>query len=147
MQHGGSWGSSGATCTSRGRYRGVGPSLGNTYKQVKVDVDMVDEPSFKVPNKSKKRSNKQGNKEARIEGKVGERESDRDRMSDSDTRCGSQDECFLVVYSVKDIKEFLKTTKYQKNIVVEEFLPDRRQFINNDKQFRRERAFCGSLPT
>ncbi|KAK3570656.1 hypothetical protein QTP86_024770 [Hemibagrus guttatus] len=70
------------------------------------DVDMADEPVFKVPNKRKK-----------------------------------QEEQINVVYSAEDIKEFLRNTKWQKNVVLEEFFPDRKQFIHDVKFFRREGAF------
>ncbi|KAK3532120.1 hypothetical protein QTP86_008572 [Hemibagrus guttatus] len=60
------------------------------------DVDMADEPVFKVPNKRKKQ---------------------------------------------EDIKEFLRNTKWQKNVALEEFFPDRKQFIHDVKFFRREGAF------
>ncbi|KAK3533725.1 hypothetical protein QTP70_024307 [Hemibagrus guttatus] len=58
------------------------------------DVDMADEPVFKVPNKRKK-----------------------------------QEEQINVVHSAEDIKEFLRNTKWQKNVALEEFFPDRKQFI------------------
>ncbi|KAK3525572.1 hypothetical protein QTP70_000458 [Hemibagrus guttatus] len=70
------------------------------------DMDMADEPVFKVPNKRKK-----------------------------------QEEQINVVYSAEDIKEFLRNTKWQKNVALEEFFPDRKQFIHNVKFFRREGAF------
>ncbi|KAK3530199.1 hypothetical protein QTP86_018057, partial [Hemibagrus guttatus] len=70
------------------------------------DVDMADEPVFKVPNKRKK-----------------------------------QEEQINVVYSAEDIKEFLRNTKWQKNVALEEFFPDRKQFIHDVKFFRREGAF------
>ncbi|KAK3516285.1 hypothetical protein QTP70_008646 [Hemibagrus guttatus] len=46
-----------------------------------------------------------------------------------------------VVYSAEDIKEFLRNTKWQKNVALEEFFPDRKQFIHDVKFFRREGAF------
>ncbi|KAK3570794.1 hypothetical protein QTP86_026348 [Hemibagrus guttatus] len=50
------------------------------------DVDMVDEPVFKVPNKRKKQGKGRGNKQAKKETKVEEGESDSDdRISDSYT--------------------------------------------------------------
>ncbi|KAK3527922.1 hypothetical protein QTP86_011750 [Hemibagrus guttatus] len=38
-------------------------------------------------------------------------------------------------------KEFLRNTKWQKNVALEEFFPDRKHFIHDVKFFRREGAF------
>ncbi|KAK3558043.1 hypothetical protein QTP86_006421 [Hemibagrus guttatus] len=106
------------------------------------DVDMADEPVFKVPNKRKKQGKGQGKKQARKDTKVEERESDSDDcISDSVLTFDSQEEQINVVYSAEDIKEFLRNTKGQKNVVLEEFFPDRKQFIHDVKFFRREGAF------
>ncbi|KAK3537056.1 hypothetical protein QTP70_000279 [Hemibagrus guttatus] len=106
------------------------------------DVDMVDEPVFKVPNKRKKQGKGQGKKQAKKEMKVEEGESDSDdRISDSILTFDSQEEQINVVYSAEDIKEFLRNTKWQKNAALEEFFPDRKQFIHDVKFFRREAAF------
>ncbi|KAK3516433.1 hypothetical protein QTP70_012487, partial [Hemibagrus guttatus] len=106
------------------------------------DVDMVDEPVLKVPNKRKKQGKGQGKKQARKETKVEERESDSDDcVSDSGLTFDSQEEQINVVYSAEDIKEFLRNTKWQKNVALEEFFPDRKQFIHDVKFFRREGAF------
>ncbi|KAK3542537.1 hypothetical protein QTP86_028678, partial [Hemibagrus guttatus] len=106
------------------------------------DVDMVDEPIFKVPNKRKKQGKGQGKKQAKKETKVEERESDSDDcISDSVLTFDSQEEQVNVVYSAEDIKEFLRNTKWQKNVALEEFFPDRKQFIHDVKFFRREGAF------
>ncbi|KAK3527834.1 hypothetical protein QTP86_006899 [Hemibagrus guttatus] len=106
------------------------------------DVDMVDEPVFKVPNKRKKQGKGQGKKQARKDTKVEERESDSDDcISDSVLTFDSQEEQVNVVYSAEDIKEFLRNTKWQKNVALEEFFPDRKQFIHDVKFFRREGAF------
>ncbi|KAK3524871.1 hypothetical protein QTP86_010601 [Hemibagrus guttatus] len=95
------------------------------------DVDMVDEPVFKVPNKRKKQGKGQGKKQAKKETKVEEGESDSDdRISDSVLTFDSQEEQINVVYSAEDIKEFLRNTKWQKNVALEEFFPDRKQFIH-----------------
>ncbi|KAK3508573.1 hypothetical protein QTP70_032908, partial [Hemibagrus guttatus] len=57
------------------------------------DVDMVDEPVFKVPNKRKKQGKGQGKKQAKKETKVEERESDSDDCtSDSILTFDSQEE-------------------------------------------------------
>ncbi|KAK3534478.1 hypothetical protein QTP86_015179, partial [Hemibagrus guttatus] len=106
------------------------------------DVDMVDEPVFKVPNKRKKQGKGQGKKQAKKETKVEEGESDSDDcMSDSVLTFHSQEEQINVVYSAEDIKEFLRNTKWQKDVALEEFFPDRKQFIHDVKFFRREGAF------
>ncbi|KAK3549037.1 hypothetical protein QTP70_028519 [Hemibagrus guttatus] len=106
------------------------------------DVDMVDEPVFKVPNKRKQQGKGQGKKQAKKETKVEERESDSDdRISDSVLTFDSQEEQINVVYSAEDIKEFLRNTKWQKNVALEEFFPDRKQFTHDVKFFRREGAF------
>ncbi|KAK3507770.1 hypothetical protein QTP70_000273 [Hemibagrus guttatus] len=106
------------------------------------DVDMVDEPVFKVPNKRKKQGKGQGKKQVKKETKVEEGESDSDdRISDSVLTFDSQEEQINVVYSAEDIKEFLRNTKWQKNVALEEFFPDRKQFIHDVKFFRREGAF------
>ncbi|KAK3549035.1 hypothetical protein QTP70_028514 [Hemibagrus guttatus] len=106
------------------------------------DVDMVDEPVFKVPNKRKKQGKGRGNKQAKKETKVEEGESDSDdRISDSVLTFDSQEEQINVVYSAEDIKEFLRNTKWQKNVALEEFFPDRKHFIHDVKFFRREGAF------
>ncbi|KAK3567002.1 hypothetical protein QTP86_008722 [Hemibagrus guttatus] len=96
------------------------------------DVDMVDEPVLKVPKKRKKQGKGQGKKQARKETKVEERESDSDDcISDSVLTFDSQEEQINVVYSAEDIKEFLRNTKWQKNVALEEFFPDRKQFIHD----------------
>ncbi|KAK3526501.1 hypothetical protein QTP70_030657, partial [Hemibagrus guttatus] len=106
------------------------------------DVDMVDEPVFKVPNKRKKQGKGQGKKQAKKETKVEEGESDSDDcVSDSVLTFDSQEEQINVVYSAEDIKEFLRNTKWQKNVALEEFFPDRKQFTHDVKFFRREGAF------
>ncbi|KAK3510779.1 hypothetical protein QTP70_022486 [Hemibagrus guttatus] len=106
------------------------------------DVDMVDEPIFKVPNKRKKQGKGQGKKQTKKETKVEERESDSDDcISDSVLTFDSQEEQINVVYSTEDIKEFLRNTKWQKNVALEEFFPDLKQFIHDVKFFRREGAF------
>ncbi|KAK3530622.1 hypothetical protein QTP86_029314 [Hemibagrus guttatus] len=107
------------------------------------DVDMVDEPVFIVPNKRKKQGKGKGEKkQAKKETKVEEGESDSDDcISDSVLTFDSQEELINVVYSAEDIKEFLRNTKWQKNVALEEFFPDRKQFIHDDKFFRREGAF------
>ncbi|KAK3533270.1 hypothetical protein QTP70_014323 [Hemibagrus guttatus] len=106
------------------------------------DVDMADEPVFKVPNKRKKQGKGQGKKQARKDTEVEERESDSDDcISDSVLTFDSQEEQINVVYSAEDIKEFLRNTKWQKNVALEEFFPDRKQFIHDVKFFRREGAF------
>ncbi|KAK3544420.1 hypothetical protein QTP86_011158 [Hemibagrus guttatus] len=106
------------------------------------DVDMVDEPVFNVPNKRKKQGKGRGKKQARKDTKVEEGESDSDdRISDSVLTFDSQEEQINVVYSAEDIKEFLRNTKWQKNVALEEFFPDRKHFIHDVKFFRREGAF------
>ncbi|KAK3527932.1 hypothetical protein QTP86_012209 [Hemibagrus guttatus] len=106
------------------------------------DVDMADEPVFKVPNKRKKQGKGQGKKQARKDTKVEERESDSDDcISDSVLTFDSQEEQINVVHSAEDIKEFLRNTKWQKNVALEEFFPDRKQFTHDVKFFRREGAF------
>ncbi|KAK3569560.1 hypothetical protein QTP86_000979, partial [Hemibagrus guttatus] len=106
------------------------------------DVDMVDEPVFKVPNKRKKQGKGQGKKQAKKETKVEEQESDSDDcISDSVLTFNSQEEQINVVHSAEDIKEFLRNTQWQKNVALEEFFPDRKQFIHDVKFFRREGAF------
>ncbi|KAK3533832.1 hypothetical protein QTP70_032693 [Hemibagrus guttatus] len=106
------------------------------------DVDMADEPVFKVPNKRKKQGKGQGKKQARKDTKVEERESDSDDcISDSVLSFDSQEEQINVVHSAEDIKEFLRNTKWQKNVALEEFFPDRKHFIHDVKFFRREGAF------
>ncbi|KAK3510682.1 hypothetical protein QTP70_013507 [Hemibagrus guttatus] len=106
------------------------------------DVDMADEPVFKVPKKRKKQGKVQGKKQARKDTKVEEQESDSDDcISDSVLTFDSQEEQINVVYSAEDIKEFLRNTKWQKNVALEEFFPDRKQFIHDVKFFRREGAF------
>ncbi|KAK3541512.1 hypothetical protein QTP86_028172, partial [Hemibagrus guttatus] len=106
------------------------------------DVDMVDEPVFKVPNKRKKQGKGQGKNQAKKETKVEEGESDSDdRISDSVLTFDSQEEQINVVYSAEDIKEFLRNTKWQKNVALEEFFLDRKHFIHDVKFFRREGAF------
>ncbi|KAK3542572.1 hypothetical protein QTP86_030400, partial [Hemibagrus guttatus] len=106
------------------------------------DVDMADEPVFKVPNKRKKQGKGQGKKQARKDTKVEERESDSDDcISDSVLSFDTQEEQINVVYSAEDIKEFLRNTKWQKNVALEEFFPDRKQFVHDVKFFRREGAF------
>ncbi|KAK3539536.1 hypothetical protein QTP70_010072 [Hemibagrus guttatus] len=83
------------------------------------DVDMADEPVFKVPNKRKKKGKGQGKKQARKDTKVEERESDSDDcISDSVLSFDSQEEQINVVYSAEDIKEFLRNTKWQKNFTL-----------------------------
>ncbi|KAK3541664.1 hypothetical protein QTP86_034735, partial [Hemibagrus guttatus] len=102
------------------------------------DVDMVDEPVFKVPNKRKKQGKGRGKKQVTKETKLEERGSDSDdRISDSQ----QIKEQINVVYSAEDIKEFLRNTKWQKNVALEEFFPDRKHFIHDVKFFRREGAF------
>ncbi|KAK3545804.1 hypothetical protein QTP70_013774 [Hemibagrus guttatus] len=106
------------------------------------DVDMADEPVFKVPNKRKKQGKGRGKKQARKETKVEEGESDSDdRISDSVLTFDSQEEQINVVHSAEDIKEFLRNTKWQKNVALEEFFPDHKHFIHDVKFFRREAAF------
>ncbi|KAK3551835.1 hypothetical protein QTP70_029411, partial [Hemibagrus guttatus] len=93
------------------------------------------------PNKRKKQGKGQGKKQAKKETKVEEGESDSDDcISDSVLTFDSQEEQINVVYSAEDIKEFIRNTKWQKNVALEEFFPDRKQFIH-DKFFRREGAF------
>ncbi|KAK3555034.1 hypothetical protein QTP86_005696 [Hemibagrus guttatus] len=102
----------------------------------------ADEPVFKVPNKRKKQGKGQGKKQAKKDTKVEERESDSDDcISDSVLTFDSQEEQINVVYSAEDIKEFLRNAKWQKNVALEEFFPDRKQFIHDVKFFRREGAF------
>ncbi|KAK3510268.1 hypothetical protein QTP70_032587 [Hemibagrus guttatus] len=106
------------------------------------DVDMADEPVFKVPNKRKKQGKGQGKKQARKETKVEEGDSGSDdRISDSGLTFDSQEEQIHVVYSAEDIKEFLRNTKWQKNVALEEFFPDRKQFIHDVKFFKKEGTF------
>ncbi|KAK3527731.1 hypothetical protein QTP86_002196, partial [Hemibagrus guttatus] len=106
------------------------------------DVDMADEPVFKVPNKRKKQGKGQGKKQARKETKVEEGDSGSDDcISDSVLTFDSQEEQIHVVYSAEDIKEFLRNTKWQKNVALEEFFPDRKQFIHDVKFFRKEGTF------
>ncbi|XP_058236189.1 uncharacterized protein LOC131346653 [Hemibagrus wyckioides] len=96
----------------------------------------------KVLNKRKKQGKGRGKKQAKKDTKMGERESDSDDcMSDSVLMFDSQEEQVNVVYSADDIKEFLRNTKWQKNVALEEFFPDRKQFIHDVKFFRREGAF------
>lgn len=42
----------------------------------------------------------------------------------------SQQEHVNIIYHAEDIKEFLRTTKWQKYVVIEEFFPDNKQFIH-----------------
>ncbi|KAK3509008.1 hypothetical protein QTP70_018515, partial [Hemibagrus guttatus] len=106
------------------------------------DVEMEDEPTFKVPTKKKKKGKGHGKKQAKTETKTDDRESDsEDCLSDSVFNFASQEEQLSVVYPAENIKEFLRTTKWQKNVVIEEFFPDRKQFIPDVKHFRREGAF------
>ncbi|KAK3571382.1 hypothetical protein QTP86_010419 [Hemibagrus guttatus] len=93
------------------------------------------------PNKRKKQGKGQGKKQAKKETKVEEGELDSDDcISDSVLTFDSQEEQINVVYSAEDIKEFIRNTKWQKNVALEEFFPDHKQFIH-DKFFRREGAF------
>ncbi|KAI5086392.1 NACHT, LRR and PYD domains-containing protein 12-like, partial [Silurus meridionalis] len=102
------------------------------------DVEM-EEPLFKVPAKRKKRGKGQGKKQAKKEVKADEAESDSDDgMSVSVFSQESQEKALDVLYTAEDIKKFLRTTKWQKNISVEQFFPNRKQFIYDVKHFRRE---------
>lgn len=106
------------------------------------DVEMVDEPTFKVPTKRKKKAKGQGKKQAKKETRAEQRESDSDdSVSDSVLNVDSQEEQLNVVYSAEDIKEFLKNTKWQKNVAIEEFFPDCKQFLHDVRHFRKEGAF------
>lgn len=67
-----------------------------------------------------------------------EQESDSDEMSEADFKYSSQEECLAVVYSAEDIREFFKNTKWQKNLLIEEYFPDHKQFIHEVKHFRRK---------
>lgn len=51
---------------------------------------------------------------SQIKTKIDKRESDSDDVLESVLNYGFQDECLPVIYSAEDIKEFLRTTKWQK---------------------------------
>lgn len=83
-----------------------------------------------------------GNKQPRKDARVEERESvSKECISDSVLNFGSQEEQLSVLYTAEDIREFLRDTKWQKNVVIEEFFPDLKQFIHDVIYFRREGAF------
>ncbi|KAK3569357.1 hypothetical protein QTP86_026788 [Hemibagrus guttatus] len=77
------------------------------------DVDMVDEPVFKVPNKRKKQGKGQGKKQAKKETKVEERELDSDDcMSDSVLTFHSQEEQYTLNVT-RDIVRSLKALEIE----------------------------------
>ncbi|KAK3510112.1 hypothetical protein QTP70_026719 [Hemibagrus guttatus] len=77
------------------------------------DVDMVDEPVFKVPNKRKKQGKGQGKKQARKDTKVEERESDSDDcISDSVLTFDSQEEQYTLNVT-RDIVRSLKALEIE----------------------------------
>ncbi|KAK3543874.1 hypothetical protein QTP70_030041, partial [Hemibagrus guttatus] len=87
---------------------------------------------------SKGRGKKQAKKETKVE--EGELDSD-DCISDSVLTFDSQEEQINVVYSAEDIKEFLRNTKWQKNVALEEFFPDHKQFIHDVREHAPSKFF------
>lgn len=82
---------------------------------------MGNEPTFKVPDKRKTKIKWHGNKQANKDTKLDEKESESDEGT-----------------SKENIKEFLRITKWQKNIVIEEYFSDCRQFVYDVKYFKWE---------
>lgn len=106
-----------------------------------VNVDMVEDPVFKVPGKRKKQGRGKGTKQARKEvSKVKDGDSDSDGSESSWSVC-SQDEKQNVLYTDEEIKKFLSITKGQKGVQVEEHFKDTQQFVHDVKYFRREGVF------
>ncbi|KAK3546934.1 hypothetical protein QTP86_005124 [Hemibagrus guttatus] len=82
------------------------------------DVDMVDEPVFKVPNKRKKQGKGQGKKQAKKETKVEEGESDSDdRISDSVLTFDSQEE--QINYTLNITRDIVRSLKALEIEIVE----------------------------
>ncbi|KAL6483991.1 hypothetical protein MHYP_G00088640 [Metynnis hypsauchen] len=77
-----------------------------------AEVDMVDEPVFKVPAKRKKRGRGKGNKQPKKELRGAEADTDSEgSLSDSGWSVCSQEEGLPVRYTAEEIKEFLSATK------------------------------------
>ncbi|KAK3568710.1 hypothetical protein QTP86_013881, partial [Hemibagrus guttatus] len=82
------------------------------------DMDMADEPVFKVPNKRKKQGKGQGKKQARKETKVEEGESDSDdRISDSVLTFDSQEE--QINYTLNVTRDIVRSLKALEMEIVE----------------------------
>ncbi|KAL6491371.1 hypothetical protein MHYP_G00017160 [Metynnis hypsauchen] len=107
-----------------------------------AEVDMVDEPVFKVPAKRKERGRGKGNIQPKKELSGAEADTDSEgSLSDSGWSVCSQEEGLPVRYTAEEIKEFLSATKGYRGVQVEKHFTDPQQFIHDVKHFRREGSF------
>lgn len=111
--------------------------------EAETEIDMEDEPLFKVPNKRKKQVQGKSNKQAKTEAALVEQgDSDNEgSLSDSGWSVCSQEENKTIQYTVEKVKTFLRITKGQKGVRVEDYFPDCLQFVNDVKQLKRDGAF------
>ncbi|KAL7834405.1 hypothetical protein SRHO_G00286520 [Serrasalmus rhombeus] len=107
-----------------------------------AEVDMVDEPVFKVPAKRKKQGKGKGNKQPKKELSGADADTDSERsLSDSGWSVCSQEERLPVRYTAEEIKKFLSVTKGYRGVQVEKHFTDPQQFVHDVKHFRREGSF------
>ncbi|XP_049341526.1 uncharacterized protein LOC125806062 [Astyanax mexicanus] len=113
--------------------------------ELEAEVLMEDEAVFKVPtNKRKCKANEKGAKQAKKEVEEVESEVSQELegyTSDSGWSVCSQDERTPVVYTAKEVKRFLRVTKGQWGVRVEDHFPDTIQFVHDVKLLKREGAF------
>lgn len=107
------------------------------------DVDM--DPSFKIPFKRKSDPDDGGESKAK-KADANNDESDAESIGSNWSDCSqvepsAADEKIPVRYKAEDIICFLRDTKGQKGVEVELFFPDRRQFIADVRQLKREGVF------
>ncbi|KAL7868467.1 hypothetical protein SRHO_G00098510 [Serrasalmus rhombeus] len=107
-----------------------------------AEVDMVDEPVFKVPAKQKKQGKGKGNKQPKKELRGADADTDSEgSLSDSGWSVCSQEEKLPVHYTAEEIKKFLSVTKGYRGVQVEKHFTDPQQFVHDVKHFRREGSF------
>lgn len=122
----------------------AGEQLSVNPDQDRVSMMDVDEASFKIPSKRRLKQQHVGNhaKKAEISGG---NQSDSESGSDT-SECSIS--CSLPlggfssrIYTVQDIKSFLKVTKNARKVRIEEYFPDVLQFMEKTKAFKSDGDF------
>jgi len=110
------------------------------------ELDMEVESTFKTPIKRRKSRNDKNSKQVK-KSEAAEDASDDDDDSDSNVSvCSevsvcSQNEAGNVLYKADDISVFLQETKGLKGVQIEDYFPNRAQFVKDTRYLIKEGAF------
>lgn len=116
--------------------------MSNVCEDDGIDME-VEQTLFKVPVKRRKNEEVCDSKSAKKAVVADDAHEDRDSDSESDSSCVSlsQLDCVGRCYDMDDIRLFLKSTKNKRGVLVSEYFPDMKQFVEKSKRLMSEGCF------